>query len=1232
MKITAHEIKKLTVEPGGHRFTEFVDSLIRTEAAIHKVPFSALQTNLKTNVGDKGVDTSIEVPILSPRADWMKIPTVWQYKATNYGALSTNLERELRKENSASLILAGYGYRLAVCDSIPAPTVVDWEGRLTEAARELNPSAPEAQVLTADDLADWANQYPAILIKHFNPLLNSICLHMAAWSLAVQSYTPAFVEVHDWQSLSVSIQQHCDLAVAPTDVIFAIVGETGVGKTRLVYEALKNHKLDGLLLYTDDEEHAKALANIFANSDSSCKAVLIADESSPATREGLRRRLDSVKDRIRVIAIESGGIVKSSLSPEHRIIRPTRQLIEKILEANFPEVSMDRRATYAKLCDGFIQPAADLCRNDATLIASRNAPITSNIRDYFHRRLTQEELQVVRALSLFSKIGFKDEVAGELDQLCSLVHLDRMNVEAIAHRLHDRPGFVNRAGRYFRVSPQIIAQMAFDEAWNIWIQQDPEGFFKSVAANLVQRFADSASQASEEVNRRIAGDFFLKWATSVSANDLANPEAMDRMVALVEMHPELYLPLLARVIEEASDERLVQMSQDRSSGWSPRRRLIFLLERIASFENTFDLVEKMLYRLAQCETEPKIGNNSTNEWARLFHVLMSGTPEPFGARFERLKERVNSERESQQPIALSALGCLIESYRTETAKDTVVGGRITPPEWQPKTELEYRKCFDDICSFFVELHQQKEFSDRIAEIFLSKTDLLLQMGYLEAYRSIMQSHVARRELQARILVAVEDFIHFHESAYPESEKYRDYIQQIRDWIVSITPTDFHGRLVSVVGIHSWQRIRADRTEIAAEIARLAQDLLKDQKLFQTELPWLTSTNAQNGWQMGLQLGEIDKDGTYLDLILGSSTHQDNSTSLAAGYVFGLLQGSSAHVKLVNDRIDQLQESSPRLAYDIVVTSRKLTNGFERTLELVRSKKLEISFLRPFMIDTQDSVLTVDQTRRALELVIERLDKQGQEAADIGIDLLGAAASDQENAFKAKRLADPNIEPLVWIFLEHPCTQQYAAKEAYWWHNILAALISQNPAKVAKLATDALVSRRLSLQEKAVKVLIAIGEVDNRLVLKQLKRVMLDENVGWHFFIGNYKELFAALDQTELSEWIESEGIEIAKRCAKHLPRPFIAATGEAVVPAITEFVLERFGDDQIVFSEFMTGAHGEVFRGSAATRSEQDAELAKKFLSHRSKKIREWAAAEIERAKVSAQSWRQFEEEMDLWR
>jgi len=43
-----------------------------------------ISTNLRTNLGDKGVTTEVRQAMPTNQIGWMGVPTCWQYKATEF--------------------------------------------------------------------------------------------------------------------------------------------------------------------------------------------------------------------------------------------------------------------------------------------------------------------------------------------------------------------------------------------------------------------------------------------------------------------------------------------------------------------------------------------------------------------------------------------------------------------------------------------------------------------------------------------------------------------------------------------------------------------------------------------------------------------------------------------------------------------------------------------------------------------------------------------------------------------------------------------------------------------------------------------------------------------------------------------------------------------------------------------------------------------------------------------
>ncbi len=86
-----------------------------------------------------------------------------------------------------------------------------------------------------------------------------------------------------------------------------------------------------------------------------------------------------------------------------------------------------------------------------------------------------------------------------------------------------------------------------------------------------------------------------------------------------------------------------------------------------------------------------------------------------------------------------------------------------------------------------------------------------------------------------------------------------------------------------------------------------------------------------------------------------------------------------------------------------------------------------------------------------------------------------------------------------------------------------------------------------------------------------------------------------------------------------------------MVPAFTEWLLTRFETDDRVFHEFAAGTNSfKVYSGDIAAEHEAEAAVARRFLNHPARRIREWAAVEEQSAREEARRARQWAEERDL--
>ena len=248
------------------------------------------------------------------------------------------------------------------------------------------------------------------------------------------------------------------------------------------------------------------------------------------------------------------------------------------------------------------------------------------------------------------------------------------------------------------------------------------------------------------------------------------------------------------------------------------------------------------------------------------------------------------------------------------------------------------------------------------------------------------------------------------------------------------------------------------------------------------------------------------------------------------------------------------------------------------------------------------------------------------AARVAVDLIGYRVNHlQEGGSEELR-----TEPLTLIFEALTLTAKDGGGDTHWWSHALKTLAHVDPSRAARMASLGLCGEYFQ-KEESQKILIDLAGQHPEEVMRSVGTLMLEEHSGTQFFVGHYRGLFAALPFAVVSRWLLEAGVNGAQKVARHLPVPYIDATGKPVVPKLTEFVLDKFEDDDRTFAEFCAGTYSSgLLIGNFASQFEAEGEIAKCFLSHRLRRIREWAAERVRGSKMHAAQWRQFQEERDL--
>jgi hypothetical protein len=1223
-----------TFQSNGGAFTELVDSLLRAEAYVCGVSDSAIATNCRMFLPDGGVDSAVHEAIVSSPSGWFPDATCWQYKASPFGGISEgDLKTEIRKPFAAQLIGTGSAYRFCIADSLTPEKRTEWEAILSREARALNAAAPACRVVTADDLATWASRMPGVIIRFFRPQLSEL-QHLESWGQSERALTRTFVEVPGWAAVSTSVLNHVHFDTVSPDAVLWLQGESGVGKTRMVYEALASRpSARGLVVYTRDDETAVRLAAELAN-DPAARALLIADECPLESRAKIEAMLVGHRHRVRVIAVDNVSDSVLGLSPQLRLDKMPDEKTDQVLAVNFPGISADRRREYARVSRGFVRLAADLCKNNHLIeqTGDLGAAVPAIARYLWLRIAKEEDQNALLAISLVTRVGCAGDLTEELTALATLVGRPRERLLDSARRIKDSTGFIAQGGRYLYVTPEILAVVAFQAAWERWVRLDPASFLGRIPPELLDRFQKRVSHSANADAREVVALFFRDWFLSVNPSDLTDLDKVERLAGLIETAPAKYLSSLGHIVTRASEHELLAISGDHSSGrWGPRRVLVWLLEKLAAFPEYFSDAEEILLKLALAESEPSIANNATGVWRELFQIVLSGTATPFGQRMDLLRKRLFDNEPCVRELALQALNASLRSFSgaTRSAGSKTLGGRLMPDEWRPKPS-EGRQCLEMVQDLIEQISGSEIEALRNAgiEICIKNGRRFIADGDLPFLTKILSKENLPARLLPRLVEMLDDSLGFDLSGERRPQWLEPaYVQLVRKWRADLIPSDLHGRILGVIGVDPWHHPMGDREDIwRQDVARLAAELHTEPGKLLVELDWLFSDEARSAAVLGAELGRLDARAVHLEVILAATVKPQRNLGLAKTYLANLIAAYPDHLADVNLALDRIWEN-PEVGYELTIVCGRPVRSLRRTLDQIEAGRLKPSHLQSFITGYgPNDPLTRDELGEVLQVLFRALKDGDESAASVAVGLIG---------YRVAHRPQPELEVLGsdvlnLIFETLITTAKSGGGDSYWWGRSLSALASVEPLRVARAASLGLCGEYFQKEESG-KILVDLAGHHPEEVMQSVGAMMLDEESGIQFFVGHYRGLFSALPLPVVSKWLLNAGVAGARKLARHLPPPYIDAAGNPIVPQLTELVLEKFEDDDRTFAEFCAGTYSSgLLVGNFANQFLAEGETARHFLTHPLRRVRQWAAERVESAGKNAAQWRQFQEERDL--
>ena len=729
-----------------------------------------------------------------------------------------------------------------------------------------------------------------------------------------------------------------------------VLGEPGIGKTRVALEATKPKDISPLVIYcTASQFRDSDLMNEILREDKKFSAVLIIDECDPSSRFYIWDKLRHRGSRIKLITIYNDHDPTSDLGiSEFVTFRLDDEQIRTIIRGyNVPKDQVDR---YVEFSGGSPRMAHHVGR---TLGSDAGEPSQLLTDDYLYKRFyidsgdsNSQEIQqresVLQYIALFKRFGFERSVVTEAKAIAKKIeeHNSQINWNYFQRTVVDLKKRKILQGEFtLYLTPKALHIKLWTEWWKIHGNSfDLEEFTRDLPPKLIEWFYEMFVYAAEsETASQIVKDLLGPNGPFQNDECLKTKLGSGFFLALTEANPKYALNCLSCTVGTWNRETLLQFKEG-------RREVILALEKIVLRRELFTDGASILLALGEAENE-SFSNNASATFIELFSPgigQLAPTEASPSERFSVLKKAFESDSKEQRSLALKACSAALEPRSSSITYGTRYQGLREEPElWMPKTYGEiwdsYKGAWEILVNQLARLPDDE--SKECAMILLGRAREISRIPDLaEMVVETISAIVERRYVNYKhVIEIISQILRYNGDDMPAET--RELWNQLMDKLV--TP-DFQSMMRRYVGMELLTDLQRDDDQNYADLAQpkietLAQQAVETPSLLQSELDWLVTAEAKKGYDFGYHVAKRDNGFTLLsDLLEAQRRAGENASAyFLGGYLCALFETEPSLWEVQLDALiddAKLRLLIPELTYRSGLTDRagmrllKLANG------------------------------------------------------------------------------------------------------------------------------------------------------------------------------------------------------------------------------------------------------------------------------------------------------------------
>ena len=843
-----------------------------------------------------------------------------------------------------------------------------------------------------------------------------------------------------------------------------VIGEPGIGKTRLVLESVSDDNIALSVIYVPSgEEFQKSkLFKELLKPDRNYSVTLVIDDCDDRDRTSIWSALKG-RSRIKLITIDHGPeeTHDSAMRTYHCPLLADEQI--KNILFGYLQQNADLH-NWAGWCSGSPRVAHLVGENlksnpDHVLKTPADVPIWDRFiigHKEMNSRDAEQHRTVLHHIALFHRFGFESPVSEEGEFICGLVKEADQTMtwgrfqEIVQHYREKR---ILQGSHTLFIVPKALHVYLWVDFWKNCGHGFPfQTFMERIPPGMKRWFLQLFVYAHEAPAARDVVKNILSTTGPFSDHDFLVSETGLRFLNyLSEADPSATLALLERTIKAWSHEQLY--------AWrTGRQDIVFALEKIAAWDEFFARAVNVLIPMALAENAG-YSNNSKGLLLSLFNFGLgwAATQAAPSQRLPILKDLVMNNDAGRRDLGLE----MCQQWLRTRSDPRIIGAEYqglkpTIEFWRPKT---YGEVFDYwrevLCFLRVEM---KGFNiadrNRVADVLVTASEDLVRIEAMaREVMDILFELAEDREINRKSLALfVIRMLHGNIDDLDKTT-----LARVRQLDKVLTGTSLWERTKRYILYSTWEEDDVFRggeykksTLPDKRVRGLAEEYMRNFTAFSEHLPKLVTASGGRLPELGMECGKLGKSKFDEKLLKHvESGHADINEFFVSGYFSGLRTRDEKRWETLLHRLLH-NHMTRKIAVACIGRSDFTESLLRDMLILLREGKIDSTAFSDFAFRQGRDRISDHLFQEIITTLLRRFDKTSSKVCRWLV----------YNYYFSKVSSDDFPEELVFDVLAlHPDAEDRHSITLGIWNRIAKRFIKKHPTRSVDLLNDILRSMR-----------------------------------------------------------------------------------------------------------------------------------------------------------------------------